>query len=634
MTADTRFLRILAPLLALTAVACDDVEPESDDALLRAGGLSDAACPAHRQIARKLVKNCPVVANWQATKLFAGAGGVLGNYCTYTWQGVPGQEDVAPLVNHPSLAAVGSDCEVVFEQGAPAHDAVWSELDPDILDLFHESIGWASAADLSLSTSEASRVPVVVAVLDSVPEPAPANPSSQHGEIMVRMIQDIACPHPTKPCVVDVVRGLAMPRLAAQQIDLVNGGYFGSQGDTAKSIYAAIEDWRTTNWGQQTPKVVLNMSLGWDPEFGELAVDSPAVAAVYTALEYASCNGAIIIAAAGNQGHLCSTGALLPGAWEEHAAPSQARCNALGVASPAPTTNYRPLVYSVGGLDHALSPMPGSREDGMPRLASSATHAVGRGDSTAVTGTSAAAATAAGAAALVWSYNPQFRADQVMSVIYDSGVNTGMTADYVGPGGLTNVRKLDVCAALEHACNMLGSSCPAVPFANQLSCINAPPAVSLSDLFAQLAHAVPDHALTPNFGPAVPCPASCGYPETAYFASSQGACPTPILPALPFVEPQPTQIGCPNCTLDVTSSIVYASLDPDYAYDTLRSVAVSVFDGSEHYYFDLGPIPLTATEITTIQLDPELMPPTVVASKISLTFAEYPRDVTNELLIN
>ncbi|PRQ09755.1 S8/S53 family peptidase [Enhygromyxa salina] len=633
MTADTRLLRILAPLLTLTALACDEVQPGPVEEILRDVELVDAACPTTRQIAIKQAKTCPAAANWVSSKLFPGAVGVLGNYCVYTWNGAPEQENVADLTSIPSLVAVGSDCEAVFEQGEP-NDALWTELNPDILDLFHAAIGWTSSADLDLPSSEASRWPVVVAVLDSVPEPAPYNPHSDHGEIMVRMVEDIACPDPLAPCAVDVVRGLAMPRIAAGQVDLVKGGFFGSQGDVARSIYAAVDDWDTTDWNGLKPKLILSLSLGWEPEFGELATDSPAVAAVHTALEYASCHGAIIIAAAGNQGHLCSTGPLLPGAWEQHPAPDAARCAALGAPIPAVSAAYRPLLYSIGGLDHDLAPMPRTREDGMPRLASSATHAVGRGDSTAVTGTSAAAATAAGAAALVWSYNKNMNASRVMQVLYESGVDTTMTADYVGPTNETDVMKIDVCAALDHACDLPGSNCPAQPFANTLACVNAPPIVSLGDLFNDLASVIPDFTRAPSFGPATVCPASCGYPLTGYFATSQGACPTQILPELPYTEPQPTEIGCPNCTLDVTSSIVYAALDPEYNNATLRGVAVTVFDGAAEYYFDIGPVPLNSNTITTIQLDPALMPVTVVSSSISLTFVEYPRDVSNDLLIN
>lgn len=634
MTATTRFSRILVPLLTLSALACDDATSGSTETFVRAGELIDEVCPVNRQIARKLTKVCPVVPNWSGSPLFATAPGVMKQFCSYRWTGLPGDATPDTLLANPGIAAIGSDCEVVFEQAEPT-DALWDQLDPDILNLFRHAIGRANGTDLALQSSEASRAPVLVSVLDSVPEPAPQAPHSEHGEIMVRMVTDVACPDPKTACAVMVRRGLAMPRLAAGQVDYQDGGFFGSQGDTAKSIFAAVEIWRTTDWGEETPKPILSLSLGWEPEFGALATDSPAVAAVHTALEYASCHGAIIIAAAGNEGHLCSTGALLPGAWEADPAPNAPRCAALGAPAPTPGAPYRPLLYSVGGLDHGLDPMPGSRESGMPRLASSATHAVGPGDSTAVTGTSAAAATTAGAAALVWSFNPDLAPSQVMAALYESGTNTGMTADYMGPGNNpTDVHKLDVCAALDYACDLPGSSCPAQPFANPLACIGAPPPVTLADLFTELASVVPDYALTPTYGQPVVCPATCGYAETGYFATSKGACPTTILPALPYIEPQPTQMGCPNCTLDVNSNIIYASLDPAYANDTLRDVAVTVFDGAQNTYFDFGPIPLTPAEITTIQLDPALMPMTVSSVSISLTFLEHPRPVENDLLLN
>ena len=73
----------------------------------------------------------------------------------------------------------------------------------------------------------------------------------------------------------------------------------------AAGIVEAVERWRTADYGSNpTPHLVLNLSAGWEPSyFGGDGPDMPVrVRAVKTALEYASCHGALIVAAAGNDG--------------------------------------------------------------------------------------------------------------------------------------------------------------------------------------------------------------------------------------------------------------------------------------------------------------------------------------------
>ncbi len=632
-------------LMALVLAACEGSEGELDGAQsLRTSDdeLRAAACPEYRQIARlgSGVPSCPARPGWTESAVFPSGPGELAEFCQYRWNGDPDNVDLTALEQAGDvLAGFSPDCEVVLSQGT---DAIWALVGADVEALFHHGIGRATPSDLALPSSESSRSPVVVAVVDSVPEPAPTVPRSEHGELMVSLINDIACPDAGKPCKVSVRRSLGLPRISHGQIDPIHGGYKGSQADIAKAIYAVVHSWQTYDWNGDVPKLVINMSVGWDGDvFGDTDDPDmrPPVDAVYTAIEHARCLGALVVAAAGNEGDLCSDGALLPGEWEKFAAPTAARCAELGVANPPGGAGYRPLLYSVGGLTHDHDPMPGTRALGMPRLAALATHAVAGGDSTALTGTSVSSATAAGIAALVWSYNPDLAASEVMAAVYVSGDPTGLQADYVGPGtSATGVRAIDACAALEFACNLPNSNCPATPFATPLTCLDAPAPLDIADVTADLAALTlpPDHDLSPIFGPEIGCPAACGEPAVGHLATGVNGspCPDPIVPVLPYTEPQPTQIGCPNCTLDIPTSLVHATLDPAFEKAKVLEVSVILHDGARAIHLDYGDLPLSTTEVTRIAVDPLVMPDNVESAEISIAFDTLSVPVVDDLLIN
>ena len=168
----------------------------------------------------------------------------------------------------------------------------------------------------------------------------------------------------------------------------------------------------------------MNLSLGWDPALGGLETpdsDIPAPAlAVRTALEHAVCEGALVIAAAGNRsgGPTEETGPLLPAAWEERAGPTRARCEALGVTTrdqnfPLPgQLAYRPLVFAAGGVRADDSPLFNSREGSEPRLVAFGDHvkvpAPGAQEGPLwtglLTGTSVSAAVVSASVAAAWYY--------------------------------------------------------------------------------------------------------------------------------------------------------------------------------------------------------------------------------------
>ena len=620
--------------LTLAMTACDASEPESNVTQSVRGSdpvLEEAGCPDYRQIATLAVgvEVCPTVEGWAESLLFTGGTGEFARFCKYLWEGAPSQADPTDL-QITGLSAVASDCEVVFEQSSLS-DEVGDEMET----LFHEAIGLADATDLNLPTTEPARSRVSVAVVDSVPEGAP-QPRSEHGERMVDLIEDIACPNGAGlgVCEVNVKRSLGLPRYGVGYLDTINGGEYGSQADIAKAIYDAVEAWKAA---PAPGHLIINMSFAWEPTlFGDMSdpTPRPSVEAVHTAIEYAVCNEAIVVAAAGNQGYPCTQGPLLPGAWETEAAPDKTRCAELGVLS-ANSVGYKPLVYSVGGLTHEGEPMAGSRPLGMPRLAAAASHAIAGGDDTTMTGSSISTAVAAGAAALIWSYLPGLSASEVMTIVYASGNPLTLTADYIGPNTTqTTVRAVDVCRAISMACQLTGN-CPAMP----LGCLTAAPSVTIDALFTEIAALTPDHDESRLWVPEVCTVQECGgFTPDAYLAQAlvgtgASACPEPVDQILPLTLPQPTQIGCSHCTLDLTTALVDASLDMDYANATVNDVTIALFDGYRNTYFRFGDATLDESAITQFRLDPMLMPANVESATISITFDPTQPPVVDPLLV-
>lgn len=607
-------------------IAAEDTELRSIPAVPQ---IVTDHCRDGRQVARlqNHLTQCPDVSGWTRAKMFPGVGNAFGKFCTYDWAGAANTlPDVDALRTVVSFIEVESDCGAVFDHTT---DEIWNAVGGEFEQAFHNGIGLASAQDLNLPATESWRAPVIVAVIDSIPEPRPNNPRSLHGSFMISLVDDVACPAGREGCAVTSLAYLGMPRYAENgETDLyggIRGGHYGTQKDVAKAIYQAVADWQA-NAGNA--KLIINLSLGWERDLFGDSDDSgprPSVLAVHAAIEYARCYGALVIGAAGNLGYSCNEGPIAPAAWELHAMPSGNRCALFNAPQPPSSGNlYAPLVYSVGGLTHDHQPMARSRAGGMPRLAALATNATTADAQRTGTGTSIAAAVTSGVAALVWSYNPQLTAAQVMDIIYTSGTDTSMEADYIYTGAhAIDVHAVDACAALEHACNLQGANCPADPFAEPLACLNHVEAASLTELFDYLGQNHDDEIQATVSGAAIECEAECGDATQSYDADGAlGSCPEPTSMVKPYtIVPQPIQLGCPNCTLDVVNNVVYASIDPKFEFDPLLDVTVSVVDAAtgRTTYFRLGDIDLFVGTITAITLEAG-MPESVRSASISLGF--------------
>lgn len=435
-----------------------------------------------------------VPAQWAATPLFdAGSPGVAGllaavpnelrRYCAFDYVGPEGQVAswyaalTAAVDNFPfmDVATLSTDCRGEFEQGDLYDVSIGAELRTSFL----TNIGWSTGEQIDLDSGN-NRETIDVAVVDTVSQTAADDPNIEpantHGLQMAALIREVGCPAGRSDCVDAVHHILAMPRDDwSTTPDWVVGGNHGSQGDLAMGIYEAVEAWRERRLaspGSSSPRLVINLSIGWE-RLGNEPLESTRGpnASVLAAMRFASCHGALMVAAAGNtKDELCPehyVGPLAPARFEALAAPTAAECLQLGHV-PQWTTNYpvfasagayAPLIHAVGGLDESDEALINSRLEAMPRLAALGANGIVDPGAEALSGTSVSAAVASATAALLWSFRPELRPDQVMQLIYGSGWATGEVADFALTGS-PNVHRVSVCAALDDACHGQTGQCP------------------------------------------------------------------------------------------------------------------------------------------------------------------------------
>ena len=463
-------------------------------------------CNSQRWVgAKTITTTCPIVAGWNEGFLFsAPAPAALADDCVYAW-GTPAvpptAADIAAM--QASLGAAGvvaltEDCVIVGAlSGEPlVNQAARPWLRDSIL---------AGAGALPTLPANRHRTPIRLAVADTSPTSLPGvipHGNSDHGYSVGWLAQQIGCPeglqHPS--CLTTVATNLALPYISKDTQDDENGGYFGTPTQVAKAIHQAVHDWRgQAAFGQ--PRLVVNLSLGWQPyDYACPAYPSPSVPAptqgqidkdaVFGALIEASCNGAIIVAAAGNHpgGPSVDPGPTCPAAWEAVRAPTEQECeDFLGSGYTAglpdlplftneanPTGGPPPLVYGVGGVDHTGKAMPTTRPGSLGRLAAIGLHGVaGASDAelaAPLSGSSVAAALVSGAAAALWSYAPGLTASEIMSILQHSGVQVPAVAtDLRNPAITASTKRVSLCLALSELCSTdpdAGCSlapCPALP---------------------------------------------------------------------------------------------------------------------------------------------------------------------------
>jgi hypothetical protein len=625
--------------------ACDgEFEPETADAPAPADIPADApatlaapapapalgdtfdACPDHRKIAfvgpGACVDRTGPKGTWQAVELFAadtpplaGAGEpplALASYCQFTWNSSEPPQP-AYLGTFDDSAGLESDCEVVWGQA----DALTERLAPGLRATHLDHLDVVDPATLP----PAPRVDVSVAVLDSAPN-AVVEARSAHGESVGAMIGSVACPG-AGPCPVKIRYGLVLPHIDATHVDWDFGGYYGSQGELAQAIYGAVERWRSSG---ESDHLVINLSVAWEPilfggDEGDPALMPAPARAVFHALQYASCHGALIVAAAGNAtGDACQDGAMAPAIWADFSAPGDAICKVYGVQNTSSSPAY-PLLHAVSGIGRDDLPLHDTRVGGRPRLTAPAFLAVGGPDTqptTPLTGTSLSAAAVTGMAALVWSYNDKLPAGAVAQRIYDTAITLKpYTTASFGPAD--PIRRASSCRALV---GCTGLNCPACG-------TSAPP--STAPLRTEALAAVDElrqqglvkTVTKTNVSNVNKCADVCGDPVDLFTAAGvQGPCAHDEVAGLQrYTSPQPEWPACPACFMSAPSATVALTLGDRYVPQPV-GVSLVLADGvTAEQRFELGVLSLTNTDVTEVTLPAAQLLSPARRATLHITFA-------------
>lgn len=519
------------------------------------------ACPDRQWIGYRLEAGmCPEATSaegtWEVEEPYAQSGDArLRRLCRYTWSGA-GAPDVAVLPDQRSIR-MERDCEVVAGHAVPQ---------PVADTLFG---AWSDQVELpDWSSAEAFATPRVrVAVIDAGEggeSPTGAGPEvMSHATMVSSVVRAITCPERggSALCAAGVPNYRAMPYIAPG-VEGELGGYFGTQEGFASAVVDAVDTWRQEPAATRPARLVLNLSLGWDGAFDVTNVQRIPGAAALWAVQYAACEGALMIAAAGNRAAGSDAGPLFPAAWEQ-----------LPRACGGPAGVYSPLVHAVGAVDGRDAPLALTRAGGTPRLVAPAAVVVVPKDtalpddepSVVLSGTSVAAASASGAAALVWSLRPGLAPDTVMDVLYRAGQPLGVPAQFGLNGQLAQRRRLSVARAFTRACPV-GVAVGACPAAQSRPILPAPRAAGV-DAQADFANIVETLLANPvdaeeDLNPVEPDLLS------HLFA--------------PYVIPQPGEPNCPICGFVGTT--LHGELGQNLADATLGLPKVRIVDtlGNPH----------------------------------------------------
>ena len=567
-------------------------------------------CAAQAWVGRTKQGVCPSGAlglqgRW-ALRADAALGGTASHLCRYGWSG---ESDAGPdavaldqLSHSEQLNSLEPDCEVVAPS-ADAIDVTW----PALQQAFYEQTDRLE----TLPFGQARAAPVRVEIIDSAitrraVDGEPSIGQLAHGRAMGLIVRKLACPSGGASCRAEVASTLALPLVATplgNLRDYENGGYFGSQFDLAIAIGQAVASWQST---ASDHRLVINLSLGWEPQFGGEYTDSPdelrgPVRAVWNAIARARCLGAAVVVAAGNRpaGPDGAEGLLYPAAWSLKMAPTAAMCQQqLGIENVAEGyTASQPLVFAVGGVEPNDADLSMARKYARTEILAPAAHAVvedtqAGGPSVMQTGTSVAAAVTSAAAAVIWSYRPDLSANEVMDMVYEGGADVGRSADVCYGGGACDrtARRVSICGALKQACASGAGGCPSMLPA----CEQRPGGQSARPKLSGLTidRVVSAKGLAPLTNVGWPCN---GRLYTSPSASVENPCPASQLPSRPLqsaVGPQPgTPPVCPHCEYNINSMELFIEIDEETDAEVGSPVLAVVVSSKEDdvRYFDLSP---------------------------------------------
>ena len=333
-----------------------------------------------------------------------------------------------------------------------------------------------------------------LAVLDTQPVAAGGAlvqvTNSHHGRSLIGLAKNLVC-HPGAAgdvrCAADIQPQLALhisqfnwQDESKTIFDTAMGGFYGTIDRLAEAVWDEVR-----LIGDQ--KLILNLSVAWVGEhFGGLE-ETPEqmpepVRALYDAMRIASCEGALMVAAAGNRlgGPVPENGPLLPAGWERRPAPDDATCERLKTGSGATEAlkkvadvSRSPLVYAVAGISGDGTRLANARPGSEPERVTYGDHVVVDTTGQTLTGSSVSAIVVSAAAAVAWSHDTDSTAHEIMERIWQAGRQLERSAQVESSDGAPReVRRLGICTALSA---IVGGECqeppPYLPCYTQIGCV-------------------------------------------------------------------------------------------------------------------------------------------------------------------
>jgi hypothetical protein len=544
---------------------------------------------------------CRAPSTWKASRLFSTGplGGGLDRLCVYRWKPVipPTQAELHNLFTGSGADGLVEDVPVVYQA------AGFSPAEIGLLGGLRTSLATQVGGAGLLPRPPGAQTPAArIVVVDTADDAAAGQirPGlSRHGDTLAHLIEDLVClPGPPigRPCAAEVTTALALE------------GGVGTLSDLAGAIDRALALWLTglKSAPTTTPaRLIFNLSLGWEDQPGiadcsaQLSSASALpVRAVAGILQFAAAQGALIIAAAGNDsgGPVPRSGLVCPGRYQ---------------ATPRTGVPGQSLVVAVSGLDYQDRPLANARPGSITGIAGLGFGGVAWNPADPppppLTGSSVSTAVVSAVSALVWSQQATWNAVQVTRAVYDGGIPLGGASACPLSLPMCASHRSSVCGALRAAGAVIACTTPA-PYPGSNPALPAEIAAIDTEF----------DGLPPTVGTAAPTAAPL--PRNTLTG----------LQLQPWVYPMPVAETCPVCVVEGSAVIMPALTSPiqdsivvvSYSNGTAQEVALTppgtgtTLAAGIPYWFDL-PLPPSGTSIVSAYLTAFAIPPALAPYSIT-----------------